>query len=228
MIKMTLVLSVEMREAARKAALRIFCLRRTDQQNRNEVTHMDSRHLLELLADNPIIAAVKDDQGLSNTLDSNVDVIFLLYGNVLNLPELVNRVHTAGKAAFVHLDLVDGLTNREISADFVARSTAAAGIISTKSPVIKRGRELGLVAIQRYFLLDSMALSNIERDLSRDAADLIEVLPGLMPKMIRRLVQSTGKPIIAGGLISDKEDVTGALGAGAVAVSTTNPAVWRM
>ncbi|MDE7220090.1 MAG: glycerol-3-phosphate responsive antiterminator [Oscillospiraceae bacterium] len=189
---------------------------------------MDSRHLLELLADNPIIAAVKDDQGLSNTLDSNVDVIFLLYGNVLNLPELVNRVHTAGKAAFVHLDLVDGLTNREISADFVARSTAAAGIISTKSPVIKRGRELGLVAIQRYFLLDSMALSNIERDLSRDAADLIEVLPGLMPKMIRRLVQSTGKPIIAGGLISDKEDVTGALGAGAVAVSTTNPAVWRM
>lgn len=49
-----------------------------------------------------------------------------------------------------------------------------------------------------------------------------------MPKMIRRLVQDTGKPVIAGGLISDKEDVTGALGAGAVAVSTTNPAVWSM
>ncbi|MBD5149301.1 MAG: glycerol-3-phosphate responsive antiterminator [Oscillibacter sp.] len=46
-----------------------------------------------------------------------------------------------------------------------------------------------------------------------------------MPKMPRRLTQSTGKPIIAGGLISDKEDVTGALGA---AVSTTNPAVWTM
>ena len=30
------------------------------------------------------------------------------------------------------------------------------------------------------------------------------------------------------GLITDKEDVTGALGAGAVAVSTTNPAVWAM
>ena len=189
---------------------------------------MDSRHLLELLADDPIIAAVKDDQGLGAALASNVDVIFLLYGNVLNLRDLVKRVHDAGKAAFVHLDLVEGLTNREIAADFVARSTAAAGIISTKSPLIKRGRELGLVAIQRYFLLDSMALSNIERDLSRDAADLIEVLPGLMPKMIHRLVRATGKPIIAGGLISDKEDVTGALGAGAVAVSTTNPIVWTM
>ena len=190
--------------------------------------HMDSRHLLELLADNPIIAAVKDDQGLGAVLTSSVDVIFLLYGNILNLPELANRVHSAGKAAFVHLDLVEGLTNREIAADFVARSTSAAGIISTKSPLIKRGRVLGLVSIQRYFLLDSMALENIERDLARDAADLIEVLPGLMPKMIRRLVKATGKPIIAGGLISDKEDVTGALGAGAVAVSTTNPAVWAM
>ncbi len=89
-------------------------------------------------------------------------------------------------------------------------------------------RELGLVAVQRFFLLDSMALENIEKDLARDASDLIEVLPGLMPKMIRRLVQDTGKPVIAGGLISDKEDVTGALGAGAVAVSTTNPAVWSM
>lgn len=49
-----------------------------------------------------------------------------------------------------------------------------------------------------------------------------------MPKMIRRLAQSTGKPIIAGGLISGKEDVTGALGAGAAAGATTNPAVWAM
>ena len=189
---------------------------------------MDSRHLLELLADNPVIAAVKDDQGLESALAGSVDVIFLLYGNILNLSELVDRVRAAGKAAFVHLDLADGLTNREIAADFVARRTAAAGIISTRSPLVKRGRELGLVSVQRFFLLDSMALENIEKDLARDASDLIEVLPGLMPKMIRRLVQDTGKPVIAGGLISDKEDVTGALGAGAVAVCTTHPAVWSM
>ncbi|MEG2499451.1 MAG: glycerol-3-phosphate responsive antiterminator, partial [Oscillospiraceae bacterium] len=32
--------------------------------------------------------------------------------------------------------------------------------------------------------------------------------------------------IIAGGLITDKEDVMNALSAGAVAVSSTNSAVW--
>ena len=35
-------------------------------------------------------------------------------------------------------------------------------------------------------------------------------------------------PIIAGGLISDKESVMAALSAGAIAVSSTNHEVWKM
>ena len=35
-------------------------------------------------------------------------------------------------------------------------------------------------------------------------------------------------PVIAGGLIADKEDVIQALDAGAVAISTTNESVWNM
>ncbi len=37
-----------------------------------------------------------------------------------------------------------------------------------------------------------------------------------------------GNPIIAGGLISDKESVVAALSAGAIAVSSTNHGVWEM
>lgn len=189
---------------------------------------MNCTSLLELLADGPVIAAVKDDAGLEPALESDVAVLFLLYGDILTIGEKVARIHQADKKAFVHLDLIDGLSAREISADFIARYTAADGVISTKASLTKRARELGLVAIQRVFLLDSMALKNVERHFSQESADLVEVLPGLMPKIIRQLCQTTGKPIIAGGLISDKEDVTGALGAGAVAVSSTNPAVWAM
>jgi len=189
---------------------------------------MDKKQLLDLLADGPVIAAVKDGEGLDLALDSGVSVIFLLWGDILTLPELVGRCHDAGKAVFVHLDLIDGLSAREVCADFVARSTAADGVISTKAALTRRARELGLLAIQRFFLLDSMALKSIERHFSPASCDLIEVLPGLMPKLIRRVSAATGKSVIAGGLISDKEDVTGALGAGAVAVSSTDPAVWAM
>ena len=189
---------------------------------------MNRIQLLDLLADGPVIAAVKDDEGVAAALRSDVPVIFLLYGDVLNLQDVVSRVHKAGKKVFVHLDLVDGLASREIAADFVARNTVADGVLSTKAALCRRAKELGLISIQRFFLLDSMALKNIERHPSQDPSDLIEVRPGLMPKIIRRVIGLTGKPVIAGGLISDKEDVTSALGAGAVAVSTTNPAVWDM
>ncbi len=190
--------------------------------------NMNRAKLLELLAEGPVIAAVKDERELAAALESDVAVIFLLYGDILTLADTVSRVRAAGKAVFVHLDLVEGLSSREIAVDFIARDTQADGVISTKASLTKRARELGLLSIQRFFLLDSMALQNIERQYAQNASDLIEVLPGLMPKMIRRVAAITAKPVIAGGLISDKEDVTGALGAGAVAVSTTCPAVWAM
>lgn len=195
---------------------------------RKGVFPLDKTELLELLADGPVIASVKDDAGLAAAVASDVSVVFLLYGDVLNISELVQRAHDAGKAVFVHLDLIEGLASREVSADFVAKYTKADGVLSTKVAMTRRAKELGLVAIQRFFLLDSMAISNIEKHLSPECSDMIEVLPGLMPKAIRRVCGVTDKPVITGGLITDKEDVTNALSAGAVAVSTTNPGVWLM
>ena len=189
----------------------------------------DCQTLLEILARNPIIASVKNEEGLEAALKSDVPVIFLLYGDVLTVGELTRRAHEVGKVVFVHLDLVDGLAAREVSVDFIARHTAADGVLSTKASLTRRAKELGLVAIQRFFLLDSMAIDNISRHLGPETSDLIEVLPGLMPKIISRVrLVAAGKPVIAGGLIREKEDVTAALTAGAVAVSATSPAVWEM
>ena len=64
--------------------------------------------------------------------------------------------------------------------------------------------------------------------LSQNGADLVEVLPGAMPKAIAQLAASIQKPIIAGGMIRDKEDVTRALGAGAVGISASNETIWGL
>lgn len=189
---------------------------------------MDKCVLLESLAEGPVIASVKDEKGLALALKSDVAVVFLLYGDILDIGEMTQRVHEVGKTAFVHLDMVDGLAPREISVDFIAKSTAADGVISTKPQLIRRARDLGLLAVQRFFLLDSMALQNVKKHLAQDTPDLIEILPGVLPKAIRHLSESTGKPIIAGGLIFEKEDVVAALAAGAVAVSATRPEIWKM
>ena len=82
--------------------------------------------------------------------------------------------------------------------------------------------------VLRVFLIDSMALETLKTQTYHFRPDFVEVLPGVMPKVIRRLRKSIKSPIIAGGLISDKEDVMTALAAGATSVSTTSREVWKM
>ncbi len=182
--------------------------------------------LLECFDEVPIVAAAKSEQELAECLESRSRVIFLLFGTICTIAGLTAQVKAKGKIAIVHLDLIDGLAPKDVSVDFIASETRADGIISTKNSVIRYAHQKGLLTIQRYFLLDSRVLENMEKNSS--PADFYEVLPGVMPKIIRQLVKTTGKPIIAGGMIRDKEDVMNALSAGAVAISSTNRDVWFM
>lgn len=184
--------------------------------------------LSAILAENPIIAAVKDDDGLEKALLTDCRVIFLLYGNVCNVGSLVERIKSADKLAMVHIDLIDGLASKEVAVAFLRRNTRADGVISTKPALVKAAKEQGLLAVQRFFLLDSLALANFQKYAGTDTADMIEILPATMPKIIRRITAESRLPIIAGGLISDKEDILLALQNGAAAVSSTNQEVWRM
>ncbi len=189
---------------------------------------MTKQDILALLEQTPIIAAIKDNTGLAECLRCDAPVVFVLYGTVVSIPDIVRQAHTAGKAVFVHIDLIDGLSAREAAVDYIASATAADGIISTKPALVRRAQEIGLVAIRRFFLLDSLALHNLQKQLAPDVGDLVEILPGVMPKMLQKIADASPVPLVAGGLVSDKEDVLHALSAGAIAVSSTNPAVWYL
>lgn len=120
------------------------------------------------------------------------------------------------------------MDNREIVVDFIKNNTRADGIISTRLNIINRAKELSLDTVYRIFVLDSRAYESIEKQRHQMKADFIEILPGVMPKIIKKINQLSQQPVIAGGLISDKEDVLEALNAGAISVSTTNQEVWFM
>ena len=173
------------------------------------------------LRETKVIPAIKSTEEISRVINRSEKPVFVLFGDILTISDIVARLKNAGKIVMVHLDLIDGLNSREVAVDFLVENTHIDGILSTKANLVKYAKSRGLVAIQRFFVLDSIALLNIEKQLPLDYADAIEILPGLMPKVIRRLAMLTNKPIIAGGLISDKEDVQSALDAGAAAVSTT-------
>jgi glycerol uptake operon antiterminator len=52
-------------------------------------------------------------------------------------------------------------------------------------------------------------------------------MPGIMPKMVERFA-AIGIPVIAGGLIETKTEITSSLKAGAVAVSTGKKGLWYL
>lgn len=183
----------------------------------------------DMIESNPIIGAVKDMKGLDKCCElEDIKVVFVLFGDICSIGEIVKKVKESHKLVMVHIDLVVGLSAKEIAVDFIKNNTLADGIITTKPSLIRKGQELSLLTILRYFLLDSMALENIRHQQYTIKPDFIEVLPGVMPKIIKEICMSTKIPVIAGGLISDKDSVLGALSAGAIAVSTTTQNVWTM
>lgn len=184
------------------------------------------KEMTESLKKYPIISAIKNDSGLKRCLTSDSKIIFILYGDICSINDIIDTVKSAGKIAIVHIDLVSGLSNSEISVDYMASNTNLDGIISTKYNLIKAAKDRGLITIQRIFMIDSMSLKNINKHLKRDEIDFIEVLPGIMPKIIKQIVKGTKIPIIAGGLVSDMEDVKASLNAGAIAISTSEESLW--
>ena len=182
----------------------------------------------ECLQINPVIAAVNSDEGLEMALTSDCEVVFLLQGSVMTIAPQVERVKVGGKRVLVHIDLIEGFSGREVVVDALFALCAPDGVISTRPPLLRRAHQLGLVTVQRVFAIDSKSIMNLKTLVETGKPDFIEIMPGLIPRVLRAATAITGIPVIAGGLIEEKAEVIAALDAGAVAVSTTHHGVWRM
>lgn len=112
---------------------------------------MNSELFADVLRDNPIVVAIKDDAGLEKCISSRSKIVFILYGKVSNIGDIVKQVNDAGKISFVHIDFIDGLSPREASVDFIKNSTKACGIISTKAQLIKYAKSVGLLCNSTLF-----------------------------------------------------------------------------
>ena len=47
---------------------------------------------IDLLEMSPVIAAIKDDAGLKRCLDTECQVVFILYGNICNIKDIVAKL----------------------------------------------------------------------------------------------------------------------------------------
>lgn len=167
-------------------------------------------------------------EDLSEACRSEWPVVFLLIGDLFTVEDYINQVLRAGKKVFLHVDFIAGLSSDPIVMKFIAEQLRPTGIISTKSHFIKLAKKNGLLAIQRLFLIDTSALNHGIHNMGQSEPDAVEIMPGLIPRVITQLKESISIPIIAGGLIQEHSEIETALLAGASAVSMGDKRLWTL
>lgn len=172
------------------------------------------------------IAAVRKPEDLQAALRNGWPVVFLLIGDLFTAERYVAEALRAGKKVFLHVDFITGLGGDPIVIKYIAERIKPTGIISTKSHFVKHAKKQGLLAIQRLFIIDTSALEQGIHNIRQSEPDAIEIMPGLLSRVITELRDSVPTPIIAGGLIKDKAEIETALRAGAAAVSMGNRLLW--
>lgn len=174
-----------------------------------------------------ILPASRQMKDFEKLLNSPYEYIVLLDLHIAQLKSIFQLIHQANKKVFLHMDLIQGLQSDSHATEYLCQEFRPYGLLSTKASVIQKAKQKGVVAIQRIFLLDNSALEKSYALLEKTQPDYIEVLPGGMPHVIRKVKERTRLPILAGGFISTVQDVENALEAGAVTVTTSNKELWK-
>lgn len=175
---------------------------------------------------NSIIAAINNLDKLDAALDSPCEIIFILTGNIFNLKEISHRVRAKNKGLYILIDSIDGFSKDTWGLEYIVKNIYPDGIITAKSNLVKLSKDMGVFTIQRLYIYDSNSLENAIASIKKIRPNIIEILPGIMPKIIESFIMETKISVIASGLITDKTDLDSSMSAGASAIATSNKDVW--
>jgi len=172
-----------------------------------------------------VIAAISTKNDFEKAIKSNVTTIFDLHPDILSLEERIKTAHQNKKKLCIHIDLAEGLGKDKSAVQFV-KNCGADGIISTRTAIIKIAHDEGLFSVQRFFAIDSRSLETAIETLKTSKPDMIEIMPGICEKAIKKMRSSTSIPIIAGGLIESEDEILDIIKSGASGISTGTKSLW--
>ncbi|MGM0835718.1 MAG: glycerol-3-phosphate responsive antiterminator [Bacillota bacterium] len=173
-----------------------------------------------------VLPAIKRMKDFEIVLESNYEYIVILEIHISQLASVMKYAANRKKKIILHADLIQGLKSDKNAAEFLCQNLKPAGLISTRGDVLKTAKKNNVIAIQRLFLIDTIALETSYKLAANVQPDFIEVLPGVLPQYIEKVRNDTNIDIITGGLIVNEDDVKQALDAGAKAVTTSNINLW--
>lgn len=185
--------------------------------------------LLERLETYRNVASIRDARQLETALEHKdcLSCVFLLTGSIGVIKGYVDLFRKHEIPVFVHVEKIGGLSYDQPGLDYLANAIKPDGIITTKIQVVKKAQKLGLLTIQRFFLIDSEGLDNIAQSLDQAQPDVIEIMPARIPEVLGKVRAMTELPIISGGLLTERRHAKECLKYGATAVSSSSASMWK-
>jgi len=195
---------------------------------RNMKTQWNHDDMICRLKQRKKIAAVKCPKSIEKALASKEEIaaVFLLMGSIMNVKRYVDLFQEEGIPVLIHAEKIGGLLLNNEGLDFIANYVKPFGIVTTKPALIKKAKERNLFVVQRVFMIDSEVYGNVLENKQKPTPDLIEIMPATLYGVIHSYSELLDIPIITGGLLSAPEHVRASLEAGALAISTSNEALW--
>lgn len=173
-----------------------------------------------------ILPAVRSMKDFEKLIGSEYKEIVVLDIHIGHLESHIKTFKSHGFEIYLHLDLIKGLSIDTSALEYIHQKFKPTGIVTTRGRVIRRAKALGIKTILRVFIIDSSAIEKSIALVNQTEPDAIEVLPGVVPKIVRLFSRDLPVDVIAGGLIDSKEEVDDAIEAGAQYVTTSNRTLW--
>lgn len=216
----------------RKAGIECFPVAMSRRVQANGASNGQRAHarvirLLSLLAQTPLIPAVRIPEQLEAALASPGRIVYFLCGDLENIGQMLDLTVARGKTPIVNLDLLSGISRDQAAVTYLAHR-GVHGIMSTHVEPLRHAQKLDLFAIQRSFMIDYAAVQNLLKSLEQFVPDALEILPALAaPKVLPRLRSAQASlPVIAGGLLESMREAEYCFQKGVNAVSMSDERLW--
>jgi len=174
-----------------------------------------------------VIPSIRVAENVAAACASPSKFVFLLFGSPLTVGSLAARLTEAGKLPIANLDILSGFSRDSAAIEFLAHA-GMAGVISTHQDALRAARSCGMLAFQRTFALDSVALANSIRTLEHFEPDVIELLPAIAAPLTIPMLRAVRPrlPVIACGLVRSLAQIDELVRQGVASVSVSDPALW--
>ena len=183
------------------------------------------KNLGVLLARHPIIMAIYGIEQLKTALSSKAEVCIIANIDLIKLQPVIELLSKAGKYVIVNIDSCNGLSQDKGGIDYVAE-TGAMGLLSTRLQTVQRAKKCGLVTMQKIFVTDRSTWLRSLKAVEQSEPAYVQLMPAQMLPLLPQADRNVLPPIVASGFVCNEEHAQTALLHGAIAVSSSDSALW--